>query len=328
LQKALGYISWPNFFSISLNNSILKLASLWFDEIAFQIPKRSVNESFLPGLIDEMVQEPKLGCSKTAEQELKKIWIEIEKIIPDYTYSFDIVKGNDDPEIVNAVFDVTYDETMKKWLSLNKNKPPVSNSDFGKFGHEIFWANLGLRESVDAWFQINTIKPCTFLPTPRERILIDRLFSGKNQKEPLELFSTILQAKIPDFTNWTWDEVIELRKHPFINNFRRKIVELSSNLNNLSQGSSIEEIVNNVCYEEMVEFLNAFRPSSLSKGLSIINGVASNIPLPIPVNPYGVGLSVKDSKKQFDISKKYGWLYFYLDLPTVAHDKHFKTVDT
>ena len=53
-----------------------------------------------------------------------------------------------------------------------------------------------------------------------------------------------------------------------------------------------------------------FRPQVTK---NVVKGVASNIPLPIPVNPVSIVCTGRDILKEINFEKKYGWLYFYID---------------
>ena len=121
------------------------------------------------------------------------------------------------------------------------------------------------------------------------------------------LGSHYLDAIIPDISEYSWDEIIEIRHHDYWTQFRKKLTELSESIGDIKQGQDIlEEIVR----KDLIEMAQRFR-SQVTK--NIVKGVASNIPLPIPINPISVVCTGYDIMKEIDFNKKYGWIYFYLD---------------
>jgi hypothetical protein len=304
LAKSLAYISWLHYFTMKLNSTNLKLATLWFDEIVFQMPKGDV----ICGLLDAMVLESSLGCSSSTAKELKRIWIDIFKVLPDYKFLESALK-EDNSKLDKITFDVTNNATLKEQFN---NRLPKSGSELFAFYHEVAWANEGLKDGVNAWFRINEKSLCTFLPTSREEEVLRRSFSKALEKKAQDLFSRVITGRIPDLQDISWDEIVSLRKHSFFVNFREKMVELSHQLDTLTEGQSVEKYVEKIYRIEMEEMVQLFRPSPK---LSIFNGVASNLPLPLPINPYGIILSANDARKQLAAAKKYGWLYFLMDLP-------------
>ena len=120
-------------------------------------------------------------------------------------------------------------------------------------------------------------------------------------------FSDIITAIIPDISEYSWDEIIEIRHHNYWTQFRKKLTELSESIEDKKLGQDIlEEIVR----KDLIEMAQRFRPQVTK---NIVKGVVSNIPLPIPINPVSVVCTGYDIMKEIDFDKKYGWIYFYLD---------------
>jgi hypothetical protein len=306
LSKSLAYISWPHYCTLNLDSISLKLATLWFDEIVFQMPKNNV----ISGLLDAMVSESSIGCSSATAKDLKRIWVDIFKVIPDYKFLEHGFK-EDNSKLASITFEVTTNATLREQFN---NTLPNDKSEFAAFLHELGWANEGLKEGINAWFRINEKNLCTFLPTSREEEVLRRSFSKAFEKRAQDLFSSVITGRIPDLQNTSWDDIISLREHSFFNNFREKMIELNNQVNSLAEGQSVEKYVEVITRNEMEEMIKLFRPSTK---LSIFNGVVSNLPLPIPINPYGIILSANDARKQIATAKKYGWLYFLIDLPRI-----------
>ena len=112
---------------------------------------------------------------------------------------------------------------------------------------------------------------------------------------------------IPDISEYSWDEIIEIRHHKYWTQFRKKLTELSESVQDKKLRQDIlEEIVQ----KDLVEMVQYFRPHVAK---NIVKGIVSNIPLPIPINPVSVVCTGHDIVQEIDFNKKYGWMYFYLD---------------
>lgn len=102
---------------------------------------------------------------------------------------------------------------------------------------------------------------------------------------------------MPDISEYSWDEIIEIRHHNYWTQFRKKLTELSENVGDKMLGKDIlEEIVR----KDLVEMVQHFRPQVTK---NIVKGVVSNIPLPIPINPMSVVCTGHDIKKEINFEK-------------------------
>lgn len=295
-----GYASWLKLFMDNFPfETSGKLATLWFDEIVIQVPQKDMLETTI---------DHALECSSSTRKELKKTWIPVTRCLPYYRFlsqPFESRKAG----LVEAACRITDEETKKEWSQQSKTK--FSRND-PWFLHETAWASAGLIDSINVWIRLNEKNPCTYLPTLREQRVLQKTFSEAVEKKPNELFSELMTRKIPDLAKYSWDNIVEMRHHEFFCRFREKMVELSNRLNSAPKAQSISRFVDEISRVDMEQMLKLFKPSPK---LSTFEAIASNVPLPIPINPLGVILSALDMKKQMMASKKYGWLYFLIDLP-------------
>ncbi len=171
--------------------------------------------------------------------------------------------------------------------------------------HEVAWAYMGLVESINAWILLHKKSPCVFLPIDRESIILQKLFSTAMMQKPFDLFSEIFNYEIQNLDSLTWEQVLETKNHDYFKNFRRKMIDIQNELNK-GDKNSVFEIVNDIKMTEMEELIIKQKPVSTTK--SVLKGIASNFPLPIPINPISIYTEVKQIIADRNILKKYGWL--------------------
>ena len=287
------------FMNLAGSNSIFrlqgKLATLWFDEIVLQVPYNSI-----PSVLEKVAAEE--GWAKSTLDEILKIQVSANKYIPEYSMLSKNPWDSDNVELVKFAENITIQETRKM-------EPDIPESHPG-FRHEVAWAGAGLIDGIELWLALNSIASCTFIPHLREHLVLSQLFSSEQRNKPFNIFSDVMVGKIPDLSNYSWDRIVELRHHPFFDKFREKITALNFQLD-LGESESVCEIVEEIARKDMIEMIRMFRPDP---SMSVIKALASNIPLPIPLNPASALFSVQDVKRQAELSRKYGWLYFMIDL--------------
>lgn len=282
-----AYMSMQN---LMMNNANFetegKLATLWFDELLLP-----ADDSLIRSVINDVAQKEK--WSKDTLNEVLKIQVTSTKLVPRTLFSEDIVNDSKFEASVQI-----YKEHYRKELA--------SSDTYAGAMHEITWASAGTTDSVKYWMLLNAKERCTFLPMTFERQLLQKIFVKEGNAQ-FSNFSNIISSFIPDITEYSWDEIIDLRCHPYWVKFRAKLSELSDE--NLDPQIA-REIFNEVLCKDMTEMVQNMKPQI---GRSIIKGTICNIPLPIPINPISVICTGRDILKEIDFKKKYGWLFFYFD---------------
>lgn len=264
-----------------------KIATLWFDNLLLGAEKELVET------VIEDVAEKEHWSSDTF-REMIKVQVSSESILPTISLMNESIIEDD-------YFTTATDILKKKYVKELSNPKTYSGAM-----HEIRWGGFGIANSVKYWTLLNAKENCTFLPTDIEQQMLKKVFRNTMNKE-YGNFTDIITAIIPDISEYSWDEIIEVRQHNYWTQFRKKLTELSSGIEDKKIGKDIlEEIVR----KDLVEMAQHFRPQVVK---NIVKGVVSNIPLPIPINPVSVVCTGYDIMKEIDFDKKYGWIYFYLD---------------
>jgi len=301
-ESLCGYISWIGVAEDFLVKPCGKLATLWFDELILQVPTSDFVEFFLH-------QVPGEPSDPDVLRELERIWVPVHKYQKDYSFLSE-PWHSDHQSLVKIVKDITKEE-------IKKESPGVSETDFA-FRYDFAREGAGLLDTMNLWLNLKSKRACTFLPVWREHLVLQRLFSNAVAKKPFDLFSDIFTYEIPNLEAYPWERIIELRYHPFFESFRRKLTELCDRIE--LEGSKFNrDFVEKVIIKDMKEMIRLFRPRP---SLTLVKAIVCDVPLPIPVNPFSILSSLLDLKQQRDISKKYGWLYFLLDLESEGSHKN------
>jgi hypothetical protein len=314
-KKLTGYLSWIGMWDANfLFESGGKLATLWFDELVLQVP----DKTFVSFVLHEVPGQP---SDQGTLKELEKAWVPVQKYVPNYVFGakpwgsdkspvIDIIKdvtgkeawGPNDAALADIVRNVTRKE-------IKRESPELSETD-AAFRIDFAREGAGLLESVALYMFLNAKGACCFLPRWREPLVLQELFGSAAERKPVALFSEILRYRAPDLESQPWEKIVELRYHPFLGSFRDKVNELHAKISAGDKGS-ISELVDEIFLADMEKMIRLFRPST---SRTIVKGIASNVPLPIPINPASVVFALQDVMKERDIKGKYGWLYFLLDL--------------
>ena len=121
------------------------------------------------------------------------------------------------------------------------------------------------------------------------------------------VISEVEEISFFDFGEFTWDEIITLRKSEFIDDFRNKIQEWTTEYIHSTNKIEFENKLEKYISDAKFDFIERRRPS-LTK--TSILGILGNIPLPIPVNPVSILSTVNDVRKDFKDKKDFDWLFF------------------
>ena len=283
-----AFISHNN---LEINNASFsvegKLATLWFDNLLLGTTKELVEK------VIEDVGEREHWSNDTLK-EMKKIQISSELLLPS-------VKFMDE-----SIIEDDYFESAVSIMRNNYEKELSDPKIYTDAMNEVLWGGFGIANAVKYWTLLNAKENCTFLPMDKEEQILKKLFENVPDSN-YNNFNNVITAMIPDISEYSWDEIIEIRHHKYWTQFRKKLTELSESVQDKKLRQYIlEEIVQ----KDLVEMVQYFRPHVAK---NIVKGIVSNIPLPIPINPVSVVCTGHDIVQEIDFNKKYGWMYFYLD---------------
>lgn len=124
----------------------------------------------------------------------------------------------------------------------------------------------------------------------------------------LEVLGT---EEVGDFGQLPWPQIYELRRSDFIKDFRTHLTRVAAD-------PTAPDLILDL-NRELRDFAARSIPDSMPK--TIVKGVLANLPMPLPVNPIGIVESAAEAKKQYDLRKQFGWLFFVLEAKRLTTPK-------
>jgi hypothetical protein len=171
-----------------------------------------------------------------------------------------------------------------------KHNEPLGRYEIAYEGNAHATAAVG---SAVAWTLIRPHLDCSFFPLNVVEFAAARLILGMTSTEKLNAANLLL----PDAGELTWQEVFEIRDLSEAESFRRWL-----HSRNVSDRSIEHDIVG-----ALLEIVEECRPN---RGMELFKGVVSNLPLPLPINPASLALSLKSIAKAQQFHEKYDWSLF------------------
>ncbi|WAS90522.1 hypothetical protein [Nannocystis punicea] len=296
--------SWLTLTSDILDSPRAKVACLLFDEIICQAPPLDNNNSVL---IEQIrASEPNLAPEAAAFLETQ--FVSIETRIPQYKMDifefFDRNKsGSHLPPLVKLTQDAVKSYYEKTFPDVNVSEWPT-NVEVYKLGYY-------LSHSLVTWFRLQ-VDGCSFLGHPMEHAALNAWFDTHALGDAKTPLTEIILNGLPNLANATWNDVFEMRSHPHFANFRDKCLEIQRLV---AADAAIEagRLLQDAFQNTLREIVMRTRPKL---GLTTVRGMLSNMPLPIPFNPFSIADAGVTLAKEIDFRRKYGWLYFVLDAET------------
>lgn len=266
-----------------------KLAAVWFDRLI--IPEGCTPDGLA-------VIADRNNWSSTTFDEALRLFVPFDDVkgaFKENRNAFD----NEDELLVSESLKVVFEDTRELFPNANE----------AEFLHEVSWASAGTIEALNRWRELHKAKHVSLVPTYREHLILQRLACYGYEKRPFEVFSEIVEQRLPNVAELTWDEAIDLRFHPFFKQFRNKIRGIQKMIA-AGDDRSAKDIIDEVRRKDLIEMARYFRPHRL---LTLVKGIASNLPMPWP-NLLSAASSTHDAVRDNKAVNTFGWMYFLMDL--------------
>lgn len=254
-----------------------KIALLWFDKILVQ----SFSNSFF---VDYLMENNDIR--EEYEKILRETMIDIPYKIDIYEPSKNIELHNNAREIISDYFGAEY---------IGKERDVALESNYTS-------------QCIEKWMQLNQEKPYGFIGREIERKIIEKTLYSEQIHNQTNITER-LDIAFPSIENMPWNTILELRNHQYIEAFREKINDLQIGLEN-NDCDVFRELVNEMVQKDLKNVFSLFTPSPSKQ---LIKGIISNVPSPIPVNPFSIASSIGDIYKDAKLKKHYAWLFFYIE---------------
>ena len=273
-----AYMSLDKLFNDEHYERTAKIAALWFDKVMIQ----SFSKSFY---VDYLTEETSI--SEESINVLREVFVDIVEPI-------NIYKINTSDKILL--------ETSKRIVSDYIGKDYIGKE------REVYLTSNFITYCIEKWKWLNSMEKYAYIGKKPESEIIKTLYTEPYVGRSRSITESI-DILIPEVSELSWDKVVELRNHRFVESFRKKISELIEHVESGDQDVT-HDILDELVNKSIKEVFSLFEPNIVKQ---IIKGIASNCPLPIPVNPVSVASAAADVYKDYILKKKYGWLFFYVE---------------
>lgn len=278
-----------------------KLATIWFDKVLLEEPETGFWSEML---ISSAIEKGEL-TSSTAD-EFKRILGSVT--VEPRLYNSCIFRAQNSSQ---AIFLKAAREVVRNTLmDIHPMDEILIGGRMPHPGAVRAGAVTAMIRSLGAWWSENNTNPCSLLPGRGEQRIVDKVVSMVSTKDlAFDVFSRILDLRVPDLSNMSWKHILELRHHPHLESFRRKVSELA-NAGWECDEIAVAELLEEIELRELRELARICHPGSMAT--TVLRIVVSNIPLPL--NPFSVGEGLKDLYDQSRLQSRFGWLYFLIDV--------------
>lgn len=293
-----AFISWgggiESFTPHTLEEVKLKIATLFYDEIVFQVFGSA------EGFVESWAESNDI--SSINYNKAKITWLTLQniedrngnkKVIETFWEQAENEAFDQRGKIRHGMKMAIY-ETIADGNKNELNKIIRSRND-PALQHEMRWTARGAYMSAIPWLWLNQTDDYDFISYyPAEQKACELKL-----KKTLSMgsFETVINHTIPNFGELEWNDIFDLK----LSNEYFAFKEFISNFQ-FKDKMSLERYVTSELFNLSSEF-------DKSIGTAVIDGLLSNIPF-IPINPYSIFNSARKIVKTRNYQQDFGWLIF------------------
>jgi hypothetical protein len=299
LQKnSLCLISWIKLAASdnAFYDEAFKLAFLWFDELVVQSPREEIVTHAFPAVMAT------LGANSAAIDQICKHIHPIQSYFPKYEFLHQSLWDRD----------AYITESTVESLAGYYKQEYGPNVDPRALAHEVGWTAMGVIDAINLVGRLSSHGESFMLPDDIEDRVLRAITRCEAPGGPFPLFEDVARYRLPRLKELSWDRVIDLRHHKFLENFRRAIQAVRDELRSPGKNAAREAFAE-IERKNLKELLSLLTPSV---GTALAKGILTNLPVPMPVNPVGLIDSILAVRKEHQIAEKFGWIYFLYELDT------------
>jgi len=281
---------------ISLSG-LLKRYAILFDQIIFNRHGAPISDGLIGSLSefvsmfaspeDDRQKRLSLGLNRRFKSLFVDCWDMVSDVEKFESMRFQMVSAESQARLSDFCF-----SEIRRANNLPSNSYAFDIDDVNQLSGDLY-ADIGL--NLLAVAEGLEVVP-SYSPIIGRALANETQFSGGQCHE---LFNGGLL--IPDFDEFTWDEILELRDDKYVKSFRNVVYELMNN------GTSIEPSLQQRVQDDLWHLAADMRPNVRQ---SVLGAIGSNLPSPLIVNPIGVGLALKDIRDNRERENKYGHVFF------------------
>lgn len=286
-----------------LNSNRFRTQFLWFDELIMQSPRADIVGSIVSAAMKSNNIPP------TVIDEFQRFFSPVQKYVPRYRFCNDFEKLWEKDKALSEQVGQTFRQYFARQFA-----PVPSDPTERRYWEYDLSRDTGASSIVllDALNLLPRLGPenCYLLPSKAENVTLTRINKTTGPNDDFYAFSEVIKFKIPNLRSLPWEKIVKYRQNEFLVDFRAVMPEIRREITKGNVGS-IKEVLSEMQTRYVREMLPLFKPSLK---VAVLKGIVTNIPLPIPVSPFGIYESLKDVKRQRDFKRKFGWLYFLYDI--------------
>lgn len=222
----------------------------------------------------------------------------IQEYVPDYRFC-------DSTDTDEQVSEVTYAALVDYF---NERLGP--DADPRELIREVALTGAGVIDAINLVGKLSSIFESSMIPTGFEHRVLISLTRPADPRTPFEVFDEVARFRLPRLRTLPWAKVIELRHHKCLVNFRATMSAMQNELKT-AQPNGAHEAFREIERKSLKELLALLPPTPL---WSVLKGIATNLPLSLPVNPLALLDSLAGAAKQRELKDQFGWIYFLHDL--------------
>lgn len=281
-------MSITRLYNGELSEREAKIAALWFDEVMIH----SFSKSYFVDYLTDIY-----SISRNNENILRSIFTDVKD---------DAFSQNQGENILYSTAGEFIED--KRLLEISRKViSEIIGDDYKTKQRDVIVISNNSSYCIEKWKQLNSIEQCAFIGEPYESKILQSAYIEPRNRLNTNIAETV-DLVFPSVSELSWDEVLDLRNHRFIDSFRKTINDLLVQLDCGDQ-NTVREVVDELVNKSIKEVFSLTSPSIKKQ---IIKGILSNIPLNIP-NPVSIASSLSDIYKDGKLEKKYGWLFFYVE---------------
>lgn len=304
---------WPG----SRTEQQLKVASLYYDRAILPI-----RQGHFEGVLGVFREQDRL--SERSIKLLRSAWSPCDYYIPpEQVDLFKRIVLNDDefaPELTYRGHITAADEAIREVSGMSQRSLyQAKKNDRIAYFRELNGTLTSAEGGARAWLFLQQYAPCALIAFHRiEQIALIDLVNeapvgkGSTEQPVVEEAEKLLhpvEMLVPRVSELPWDILLRMRRDRRVKDFRRWLAVESQKTGQLNKDSM---------HYAVDALWDAFGELKVNVGSEVLQGIVANLPLPMPINPFGLAISVKDVIGAVKFRRRFGWLSFLHKLNKVS----------
>jgi hypothetical protein len=205
----------------------------------------------------------------------------------------------------------------KKALKFRVQPPPEYSIDTGNPWYEVERGIMGLLALINIDILRAHRHNAAIFPSELDVSVVSYKLGKRLGVSKRDVFTDLCKMTIPDFSQLTLHDILELRKCGTIKDFRERIGTLSESVISrdyrlsFDRVQEIREMVSTELLNEVFAYVKDTQPRIKE---TIMKGVVTEIPVPILDSIISAAVTTEELIKQWKLRQSHGWLFFISEM--------------